>query len=124
MAIYDQLYIRVNGKPLAENTKLDLSLEGDMPEVMTIMQGFAGITPSPVVRRISGSNVVPIAGFEFDLEEMFLNHTEVEVAVQFGGSGKISSSKGYFVKAVKLSAGVGQTVGYDFEFVSKPTKFQ
>lgn len=124
MPLYDQMYARVNGQPLAENTTLSVGRESDDQEILTILQGFAGISPSPIMTRISGTEVVPISGIEFDVEKMYLERQEVSFAVQFGGSGKTLETKGYFVKALKLDAGVGKPVALDFEFVGQVAAFQ
>lgn len=124
MALYDQAYIRVNGRVLVENTTVDVSVEGDDQEVMTIAQGFTGISPSPKVTRITADNVVPITGVEIDVVDFFLNSIECDVSVQLGGSGAVLSTKGYFAKAVKMSAGVGKTLTLNFEFVGKPANFE
>lgn len=48
MAVYDQMAIRIDGKLLIENTKIDLSLDGTDTDVFTIIQNtLAGQTPGP-----------------------------------------------------------------------------
>jgi hypothetical protein len=122
MALYDQIFMFVDGGLAAENTTVDTEISSDVQQVMTIAKGFAGITPSPHVRTITAESVVPVAGFEFDYESAFLNSQEVEIVLQQGGSGKKTTSRGYFTN-VSVSAGVGRTATVSFQFVGTAQAF-
>ena len=122
MALYDQVFAFVDGGLAAENTTLDTELSSDVQQVMTLVKGFAGITPSPFVRTISAESMVPVTGFEFDYETAFLLSQEVSITLQLGGSGKKCDSKGYFT-GVSLSSGVGRTTSVSFQFVGTPEAF-
>ena len=122
MALYSQLYLFINGKPLAENVSLETALEADIQDVFTVMRNWAGITPAPIVRTVTANNVVPLPGVEFDFEQKMLDFEEVEIQLQEAGSGKTCVSNGYIV-AVPRSAGVGQTTTISFTFRGTPSKF-
>jgi hypothetical protein len=122
MALYDQIFQFVDGALAAENTTVDTEITSDVQQVMTIPKGFAGITPSPHVRTITSESVVPVTGFEFDYESAFLNSQEVEITLQQGGSGKKTTSRGYFTN-VAVSAGVGRTNTVSYQFVGTAEPF-
>jgi hypothetical protein len=123
MAIYSQIYIFANGIPLAENTTIETALEADIQDVQTTIKQWAGITPSPITRTVTATNVIPLPGVEFDFEDKMLNNEEVELKLQEGGSGKICVTKGYITN-VPRSAGVGQTTTINFTFKGTPGKFE
>lgn len=122
MAIYDQLFMHVDGGLAAENTTIDTELVSDIQQVMTIAKGFAGVTPSPHTRTVSAESVIPISGFEFDYEKAFLETQEVTLTFSQGGSGKKVTTKGYFTN-VSVSAGVGRTATVSFQFVGTASAF-
>ena len=123
MALYQQIYITVNGIRLAENTTIETSLSADIQDVMTTAKGWAGITPSPIVRTITANNVVPLSGVEFDFEGKMHDFEEVEIMLQEGGSGAKCVTKGY-ITDVPRSAGVGATTTVSFTFKGKGTAFE
>lgn len=123
MALYSQIYLYFNGNALAENTTIETSLEADIQDVMTIGRDWAGITPSPVVRTVTATNVIPLTGAEVDFEQKMLDNEEVEIMMQEGGTGKKCTTKGYITN-VPRSAGVGQTTTINFTFRGKPSKFE
>lgn len=123
MALYSQIYLYVNGVLLAENTTIETALEADIPDVMTIAKNWAGVTPAPIVRTVTATNVVPIPGVEFDFEQKMIDYEEVEIMMQEGGSGKKCVTRGYIVN-VPRSAGVGQTTTINFTFRGTPSKFE
>jgi hypothetical protein len=122
MALYSQIYIYINGILLAENQTIESALEGDIPDVMTIVKNWAGITPAPIVRTVTAANVIPLPGVEFDYEQKMLDFEEVEIMLQEGGSGKKCVSRGYIVN-VPRSAGVGQNTTINFTFRGTPSAF-
>jgi hypothetical protein len=123
MALFGNCVIYVSGILLAHNTTIDTELVSDDQEVMTVPLGFAGLSPSPDVRRITCANVIPSAGFDYDVEGAKLNRTEVEIKLQQVGSGKSCITKG-FITGVPQSFGVGQTSTINFTFVGTPIKFE
>ncbi len=123
MALYREIFLFANGILLAENTTVETALEADIQDVTTTVKNWAGITPAPIVRTITASNVVPLPGVEFDFEEKMLFSEEVEMMMQEGGSGKKCVSKGYIVN-VPRSAGVGATTTISFTFRGTPSKFE
>lgn len=122
MALYDQVFLKVDGGLAAENTTIDTEIVSDIQQVMSIPKGFAGVTPSPHTRTVTAESVVPVSGFEFDYEAAFLNSQEVELTLQLGGSGKETVTKGYFTN-VSVSAGVGRTATVSFQFVGTAASF-
>jgi len=124
LELYDQLFIELNGKLLAENTSLSVDLTSDDQDVMTTVKGWSGVSPSPDMRTISGEGVVASTkGIEVDMEQWKVDRTEVTARVVFGGSGKSFVSKGV-IKKVSASGGVGQTVKVTFEFTGTPSVFK
>ena len=123
MALYSQIFLYANGQLLAENTTLETSLEADIQDVFTIVRNWAGITPAPIVRTVTGTNVVPLPGVEFDFEQKMLDFEELEIQMQEGGSGKTAVTNGYIVN-VPRSAGVGQTTTINFTYRGTPSKFE
>lgn len=121
--IYDQIYIFLNGQLLAESTQIQTSLESDDQKIMTLVKGFAGITPSPDVRTVKVENVVPSGGFEFDFEKAKKERQLVELKLQSGATGKAMTSKGFLLH-VSIEAGVGKTLQVSFDFVGEPSTFQ
>jgi hypothetical protein len=120
--LYDAAFVYFNDDLLAENTKLDLELAGDDQEIMTNALGFAGISPSPKVRRCTATNVVPITGIEKKFEEAYLNSSQVTMLFVLGANGAKCESKGY-IKRVSMSSGVGSQTELSFEFVGTPSAF-
>ena len=123
MALYSQVYLAINGKPLAENTTIDTELTGDIPDVFTMGHNWAGITPAPIVRAVPAENVIPLKGVEFDFEQKMLDFEEVELMMQEGGSGKKCVTKGYVV-GVPRRAGIGATTTISFSFRGTPSAFE
>ena len=122
--VYDQIYIRLNGKLLAEAVSVETGLESDDQLAMTLSKGFAGISPSPDVRKVKVENLVPSTGFEFNFEKAKKDRELVEVQLLSGATGKTMTSKGFLHGAVAITAGVGQLLKVSFEFVGEPNIFQ
>lgn len=123
LQLYDQVFAWIDGKLLAENTSVSVEQQGDDQDVMTVVKGFAGVSPSPKKTMVSFENVVPIVGFEFDAFKSF-NETSFHVLrLQLGGSGKQLNTKGV-VRAPKMGSGTGQTTTLSFEFHGAPARFQ
>jgi hypothetical protein len=123
MALYDGLFAFVNGQLLAENTSLEVSVDGDSQAVMTTVKQYAGESPSPKITMVTFENVVPVTGFEIDIVQKFLDSEEVELMLQFGGNGKKMKSKGVLLSP-KVSSGVGKTTTLSFGFRGTPGKFE
>ncbi len=124
MELYDQVFVEVQGKVLAENTSVTTGLTGDDQDVETTVKGFSGISPSPKKRTITCENVVSTAvGLEADFEQWFLDSTEITIRLVLGGSGKSVVSKGFLKKPADISSGVGKTTTVSFEFTGTPSVF-
>lgn len=127
MALYSQITLYINGTLLAENTTIETALEADIQDVMTITQGWTGITPSPVVRSVTATNVIPQQGGDgIDFEDLMLQNTEVTMKMvegSDGGQARVCETDGYIV-SVPRSAAVGQTTTISFTFRGKPAKFE
>jgi len=123
MALYREIFLSANGILLAENTTLETALEADIQDVTTTVRQWAGITPAPIVRTVTATNVIPLPGVEFDFEQKMLDSEEVEIMMQEGGSGKTCTTKGYITN-VPRSAGVGQTTTINFTFRGTPSPFE
>ena len=123
--LYDQVFMEVNGKLLAENTSVTTGITGDDQPVETTVHGWNGISPAPKKRAISLENVVPSTkGIELDFEQWFLDSTELTFRLVLGGSGKSTISKGFLTKPADISAGVGQTTKLSCEFTGTAAPFK
>lgn len=123
MAIYDQIYVYWNGSLLQENTKVDVSVEGDNQPALTTVKGFSGITPSPKMTMVKLDNLMPPTGVEVDAFKLFIESTEGEIKLQSGATGKSLTSKG-FLEAPAIGAGVGQTASQTWSFRGTPASFE
>ena len=124
MALYSQMFLYIDDVLLAENTTIETSLEADIQDVLTIQGGWKGITPSPITRTVSATNVIPRPGVEVDFEKLMMENTEIELQIQEAkGSGKKCVSRGYITN-VPRSAGVGATVTISFTFRGTASAFE
>ena len=123
MSIYNQIYLTINGIKLAENTTIETSLDADIQDVMTIVDGWKGITPAPTTRTVTAANVVPLTGAEFPFEKAMLNNWPIELLLEEGNTGKKCMTQGYITN-VPRSAGVGQTTTISFTFKGFPALFE
>ncbi len=121
--VYDQIYAFINGYLLVEATQIQTGLESDDQRILTLIKGFAGISPSPDVRVVKVENVVPSTGFEFDFERAKLNRELIEIKLQSGATGKSMISKGFLLN-VNLDGGVGKATTVSFDFVGEPAIFE
>lgn len=121
--IYDQAYVSLDGLLLGEATTISTSLEGDDQDVVTLVKGFAGQTPSPRKRVTSIENHVLTTGFEYPFEKKQRDSVVVTMGVQLGGSGKKLATKG-FLRNVKVEAGVGKSLMVSFEHHGEPAIFE
>jgi len=117
VAIYNNIYVVLNGSVLAEAVTVETSLERATAEVFSVVNGFEGVTTGPLVRRVSVSNVIPPLGSMYpEFENMMATNEKVELMLQEGSSGRTMVVRG-FITAVSRSAGVGQNSELSFEFV-------
>jgi hypothetical protein len=123
VTIYDQVFAFIDGKLLTESTSVAVELQGDDQDVMTIVKGWSGVSPSPKKIMVSFENVVPVTGFEFDPMTSFNSTTIHELLLVLGAAGKQLKSTG-LVRAPKVNAGVGQTTTLSFEFHGTPDTFK
>jgi len=122
VTLYDQFFVFANGALLSENQQVELTLESDDQDVMTVAKGFAGQTPSPKKVMANLTNVVPSSGFEFDAFQKANDSEIVEMKFQSAATGKSLISEG-FIRKPKISSGVGKTVEFSFEFHGGPGNF-
>jgi len=123
MALYENMYVFVNGQVLAENVTIESSLDSDIQDVNTQVKEWAGITPAPITRTTTLNNVIPRTGVEFDAEAKMIAREEIEVMLQEGSSGKKCTSKGY-ITAAPRSSGVGQNTTLNFTVKGTPSSFK
>lgn len=123
MQLYDAKYIFFNGALMAQNTSVKTDLTGDDQDVFTTALGFNGVSPAPKMRTIEVDNVVPVTGFDPEsVEQKYLDSEEVTMRLQFGGTGKKATVKG-FLGPVSVNSGVGQTTTMTFSFRGEPIPF-
>ncbi len=119
--LYDQAVLFLNGVLLTDNTDISLSFEGDDQDVMTIVKGWAGISPSPKKLMAKFGLVVSRSGPEFDLIGKFLNSEKVSLGVTLLSSGLKLVSEG-FLRGPTMEFGVGQVAKAACEFHGEPKK--
>lgn len=121
--LYDVPFLFCDDDLLAENTALDLALEGENQRILTTVQGYAGISPAPKVRTISATNVMPQTGMEKKFEKYFLESKEITMRVVFGGSGAQAESKGY-LESVAIKGGGATPTELTFTFAGTPSAIE
>ena len=130
MAIYNNIFVVLNGSVLVESVSVETSLTRSGQPVFSIADQFVGVSPSPTARQISVKNVIPLKGSErvtvddrpMTYEEMMVEHTPVEIMLQEGVTGRVTISRG-LITSVKRGGGVGQTSVLSFEFIGSGLPF-
>lgn len=121
--LHDFLFCYVDGALLSDNQEVDTAIESNMTEVETTVKGWSGITPGGPKRRVTCKGVIPLSGFEFDAEAALIDSRQVTIRLQFGGSGKSTTTKGYIISAPTITSGIGKTTEQNWVFVGEPSKF-
>lgn len=117
-AVYDNIFAYVDGKLLAENTKVTLAGEPDDQIVDTTVKGYAGISPTAKRLRISLENVSPPTGDEVPWFERYFKSTPVEVKLQKGNGEKLTTNG--FIQSPSTTAGVSTTTATSLVIVCDP----
>ena len=115
MKLFGQYVLFIDGLLLAHCTAVDTELTSDDQDVLTVVLGLAGVTPSPDMRSISCTNVSPVEGEDFDFEQAKLNRTVLKLTLQQVGSGKKTTSTG-LIRRVRRRGAVGETSNVEFDF--------
>jgi hypothetical protein len=119
MKVYGQFFVRANGELLAENTALELTLEGDDKDVFTTVQGFAGqsVVPKKVMCKLDG--VIPTeASPRFHAWNTCLTSKVVEMQFLESATGKTLTTNG-FIRKPSMQGGVDRTAAESYEFHGK-----
>jgi hypothetical protein len=119
--LHDFLYCYVDGNLLSDNQEVTTAIVASITEVETTT-GWKGISPGGPKRTVECKGVVPIKGFEFDAEKALINSTEITIRLQFGTSGKSTTTKG-FIMSTGFSTGVGKVTEQNWTFVGEPSEF-
>jgi hypothetical protein len=77
--------IQVNGRTLAEATKVTIRVMANDTEVNTLVQGFAGFSDGPGKCEISIESAVPKKGYEFDFVEAVRSKATVTIVSKSAG---------------------------------------
>lgn len=123
MALYDQVYVEINGQLLGEAMEVETRLESDITQVKTIVKGFAGISPGAPVRVVTIKSPVPISGPEFNFERFMLTSTPAALRLTLGGGQSTTISEAYTIGPVSLASGIGKTTEQDVTLVGKGSEF-
>lgn len=121
--LYGQYVAYLDGILLANNTSIDTTLETPDEPVVTVVLGFAGVTPGARKRTADFENVCPAAGEDYDFEAAANSCADVELMLQQVGSGKKMVSEGK-IQNVKRAGGAGRTAGVSFHFEGTPAIFE
>ena len=122
LEIYDQAYVSIDGQLLEEATSVETNIENNDQDIFTLVKGFAGQTPSPKKRVTTVENVLLQSGFEFDFEKAETESWIVELGVTLGSGAQLLSNG--FIRNVRMSAGVGQSMAVTFEHHGEPSVFE
>ena len=120
--IYDQAFVSLDGDLLGEATNVQVSLEANDQDVMTLVKGFAGRTIGPRKLVTNIDSMILSAGFEFDVMKAQNEAKKVELTLRLGGSGKVLKSVG-FIDGVQISSGVGENSKLTFVHHGEPAVF-
>jgi hypothetical protein len=123
MAIFDRAFAFANGAVLGMASGGSLEGQGDPLPVDTMVEELAGVTPVPKHFILSTDSFVPQTGLEFDAVKKWLDTEEVSWKVQFGGSGKAVTMKGY-LQAPSLKWGAADHTMLSFKAICKAAPFK
>lgn len=124
MDLYGQFYPYFDGALCPEAMEVSIGYESDQQEVVTLVKGFAGVSPGPVKLVISYNGSVPTADtFCQKVTNAFLNTAEVQIRVMSVSGQKIETT-GFVRSGAKIDAGVGKTTTFSFEVVCAPAQLQ
>lgn len=124
MDLYGQLYSYVDGALCDNQTKCTIKYESDQQEVVTLVKGFAGITPGPLKLVVGYSGSVPTNdSFAQKIFKALLNAAELPVRVMDVAGRKIETT-GFVRPGPGMSSGVGETTTLDFELVCQPAMLE
>lgn len=112
---YTLIYVALDGNVLTEEAKLNIKRSSGGKVVETMAMGFAGVSQGSPIVTGSVSNMIPLAGLEFDAGPYIASLTPISMKVV------LSNGLGMVFQAVILdddaSHGVGQAAGYSFNFI-------
>lgn len=133
MALYNNAYLYIDGRLVAEAVTIQTALQRVDSDVMDIRKGWAGISAGPAFRTISVTSMVPLAGSEFPYEEAYLNKQRVQLLIE-NASGEVNATTGSagpakaclsqgYITSVSRNSGVGQNYTISFTFRGTPQDF-
>lgn len=112
---YTILACAINGALLTEEAKLSMKRANGGKIIETVARGLAGVSPGAPMCTGSISNMVPVAGIEFDAGPYILSLQPVSLKiVQTNGTGCVFQA---ILMDDETAHGVGIAAGYDFAFV-------
>jgi hypothetical protein len=124
MAIYDQVFAQANGALLSENTEIDTELTSNIAQILTIVKGFAGISPGSLIRTVKFKNAIPVSGPEFDFERFMAFSIPFQLMLTLGASGKrVVMAEAYVIGPSTMSSSIGKATEQDVMIVGKGTPF-
>jgi hypothetical protein len=77
--------IQLNGRTLAEATKISVTVKSQDNPVVTMIKGFTGFSDGPGMTEATIENAVPIKGYEFDFVEAVRTKATVKLVTMSGG---------------------------------------
>ena len=123
VAIYNNIFVVLNGQLLAESITIETALEKSTTPIYSIADNFIGTSVGPMMRTITVMNVIPLDGTEVHFEKILHNHWPVEILLKEGVSGRSVISRGVLT-SVSRKAGVGSNSSVSFSFVGTPSYFE
>lgn len=122
MAIYNNIYVVLDGQLLAESVSVETSLKKQTSPVFSITGNFEGVSVGPMIRSISVNNVIPANGSEVQFEELMKTNKQVEIMLQEGSTGRLCISRGH-ITGVSRRGSVGASGSISFEFIGSASTF-
>lgn len=114
--IYARVAIVADGDLLCEETSVTITRETGSNAVDTVINGYSGESPGSPKVMVDVENVVPAAGFEFDVGSFMSGMTPIEMS-GFVGNAKIVI-KGFVIED-SLKHGVNNAATYSFKVRGK-----
>ena|SRR5688572_7206932 len=121
LQLYASGYVQVDGKTLTEETSLTLEKKSGLNPVMTVINGFSGMSQGATTVEISIDSAVPSRDFEFNPDRYMRLGSVVEVIVQMAG--RLTTVKGFITEA-SYSHSVGDAAKLSMKLMCKFEDFE
>jgi hypothetical protein len=97
LKLYSSCEVFINGTLLAEEASVSVKKNSGLNPVMTVANGFAGMTPGASTQEVTIESAVPSADFEFSPDGFMLVGEVVDLRVVMAN--RETNCKGFLVDA-------------------------